>query len=142
MIHSRTHSPNPYIESRTDDVVVLVVPHVVLVSESNTRGYWTKHFKRHQAQRGDFDRIVRCLVRGITYPVRVDLDYHGVMGVKYMDQGNIGSAFKHIQDGIADAIGVDDGGRKFWDWHYDQHNDAPKGRTYVVVTFTKRRDGQ
>jgi hypothetical protein len=136
MIHSRTHSPNPYIELRTEDQIVLVVPKVHMLSESNTRGYWTKHFKRHQAQRSEFNLIVSALVKGVDYPVRVDLTYHSVG--RMMDQGNIGAAFKHIQDGIADAIGVDDGDRKFWDWHYDEINDAPKGHVYVVVTFTRR----
>ena len=140
MIYSRSHSPNPYIESRTDDRLVLVVPHVVLVSESNTRGYWTKHFKRHQAQRGDFKLIVGALVRGVDYPVNVILEYHGLEGKMLMDDGNIGAAFKHVQDGIADAIGVDDGNRKFWKWSYTQVNDAPKARTFVVVTFERRAD--
>ena len=41
-------------------------------------------------------------------------------GVRYLDDDNLAAAFKRIRDGVADALGVDDGDRRRIRWEYVQ----------------------
>lgn len=106
-----------------------------LVSESNARQHWTKKHARTANRRSLVGMIVRTKIGRVTYPVRVDLTYHNS---RRIDPGNIGVAFKAVQDGIADAIGVDDGNLDFYDWHYHSSPDAPRNGTWVEIVFRER----
>lgn len=54
------------------------------------------------------------------------------IGPRKLDSDNCAGACKHVRDGIADAIGIDDGDPRYT-WIYDQE----KGREYSVrITVT------
>jgi hypothetical protein len=48
-------------------------------------------------------------------------------GKRMLDDDNLATAFKHVRDGVADAIGIDDGSERYT-WEYAQ----VKGTEYKV----------
>ena len=45
-------------------------------------------------------------------------------GPRKLDDDNLSAAFKRIRDGVADALGVDDGNRRRVRWEYKQRRGA------------------
>ena len=89
---------------------------IIVVSEANLRGHWWSKDKRRREQRYAAAMVVR------TYAPRLFLSNvtHVTLtryGVRLLDTDNLAGAFKAVRDGIADALGVDDGTLP---WQYDQ----------------------
>ena len=109
-----------------------IVP-IRTVSEANRREHWAAKAKRAKAQR-EAARVI-----SITELRRVDRAIH-VMDIchritltrvapRKLDTDNLARSLKAVRDGIADALGIDDGDERVV-WLYAQRRGAPK--TYEV----------
>jgi hypothetical protein len=55
-------------------------------------------------------------------------------GNRKIDKGSLGAALKAVQDGVADACGIDDGNEQVYDWQYKQER-LPQGEFAVKIQF-------
>lgn len=88
-------------------------------SEANMREHWAVKAKRAKKQRqvSYLTTIDAMSCRDLpSMPWRITLTR---CGKRYLDEDNNAGSLKHIQDGLCDAIGIDDGDRDH-KWHYDQ----------------------
>jgi len=69
---------------------------------------------------GPDERISITLTRLTTYPPRMDSD-------------NLAGSMKAVRDGIADALGIDDGDERLT-WKYDQQRASEPGVRVEIVT--------
>ena len=86
-------------------------------STLNTREHWRKRAKRAQAERA----LIRMRLAGVrgwppALPVNVTLTR---VGPRELDDDNLQGACKATRDGVADALGVDDGSEDV-QWFYSQ----------------------
>ncbi len=72
-------------------------------TESNTKGHWRPKAERARIQREMARNVVRSLRACVPCVVTMERVSPGTL-----DDDNLGSALKHVRDGIADALGVDD----------------------------------
>ena len=104
-------------------------------SEANTRGHWAVKARRAKIQRGYASHAI--LASGWKYKgggVVVELTR---IGKRLMDDDNLAGSFKAIRDGIADALGLDDGDRLIA-WRYHQRI----GRDYAVEIGIEARNSK
>ena len=47
------------------------------------------------------------------------------IGPRTLDDDNLAGGFKHVRDGVADWLGIDDGDKRLT-WRYEQRKGAPK----------------
>ena len=97
-------------------------------SEANQRGHWGKRATRAKKQR----EAARLLVRA----ARFTLPASGTVAItltriapRALDTDNLASGMKAIRDGVADALGMDDGCARLT-WRYAQEKGRP--REYAV----------
>lgn len=90
-------------------------------SESNQRGNWRSQHARHAAQRELAAMLARSTLPPGISPRRIRFVR---LGGWPLDDGNLSVAFKHIQDGVCAALGLDDGWRGRIVWQYDQEPQA------------------
>lgn len=106
------------------------------VPGDNAREHWALKAKRAQEHR----KLVTAALRMTEY-ARLDRT-HGLRvtfirrGPRMLDDDNLAGSFKHIRDGIAAVIGVDDG-KPFWTWVYRQD----KGTYGVEIIIESREEG-
>ena len=100
-------------------------------SEANLRGHWAKRARRAQKQR----EAARLLVRA----ARSALPKSGTVAItltriapRVLDTDNLASAMKAVRDGVADALGVDDGSSRLA-WRYAQERGKPRQYAVNVV---------
>ena len=81
------------------------IPGLRVVSESNAHEHWRKRQKRAKEQRGLVSMVMRSKATkpAITCTIRLVR-----IAPRKLDQGNIAAALKHVQDGCADWLGIDD----------------------------------
>jgi hypothetical protein len=97
------------------------------------REHWAKKAKRAASHRSVARLAVGAALRArgvhgtAFWPIRVTLTR---VASRCLDPGNCEGSFKHVQDGTADALGVDDGDRAKVSWVYNQRKAPPK--TYAV----------
>lgn len=106
-----------------------------LVSLANERVHWAVKSKRARLQRQAAHLAVRhALVgRGALSPalvIRIER-----IGLRRLDDDNLAISAKHVRDGIADALGIDDG-NPCLDWKYSQST----GKEYSVKITIQARD--
>jgi len=98
------------------------------VSEANRREHWATKAKRVKKQREAVRMIMRPLIeeRHIFDDEEIDIELirHGK---RKLDCDNLAGSFKAIRDGIADALGIDDGSERLA-WYYDQE----KSKDYSI----------
>jgi len=100
-----------------------------LVTLENQREHWAKKAKRAKEQRG---LAVLALGGCLLIPPG---HYRGWqvtltrIAPRELDPGNFHASFKHVQDGVADWLGIDDGS-KVIQWLYEQEKGRP--REYAV----------
>lgn len=88
----------------------LRLDHFPIVSEANRSGHWAKHHARHRLQRSLVAQHCRRNWDKARVVEQAPLVVHLVrIGGRRMDDDNLASAFKHVRDGVADFIGIDDG---------------------------------
>jgi crossover junction endodeoxyribonuclease RusA len=101
--------------SRT--IIEAILP-IRTVSEANMREHWGAKAKRAKEQR----RIARWTLagscRGMKKAKRITITLTRV-GVRNLDSDNLARSMKAVRDGIADALGIDDGDARLT-WFYRQ----------------------
>jgi crossover junction endodeoxyribonuclease RusA len=107
-----------------------MIRHVPLhiVSCANVREHWATRAKRSKAQRQAAALVVRSAIRYERWVpgarIRVRLTR---IGKRRLDSDNLAGGFKAVRDGVADAVGIDDGSARY-EWEYAQET----GKEYAV----------
>ena len=108
------------------------IPGLRLVNETNAREHWAVRSNRAKEQRD----TARLSVHGSTHiPAGRKYEIHICrVGPRKLDSDNLAASAKHVRDGIADALGVNDGDESRAIWHYAQ---APgKHGVYITIYWT------
>jgi hypothetical protein len=96
-------------------------------SEANLREHWAVRKKRAKSQRGTTAAACQAqLGTPPAPPMRVTLTR---IAPCRLDDDNLAISFKHVRDGIADWLGINDRDQRI-EWRYAQQKGAPK--TYAV----------
>jgi len=103
-------------------MIELTIP-IKTISEANGREHWSSKARRAKAQR-EAARWTLATAKKPELPATVTLVR---LAPGKLDDDNLAGAFKAIRDGVADAIGVDDGDPRYT-WRYAQE----KAKTYSV----------
>ena len=93
----------------TDDLLLEVVLPVRLVSEANAHEHWRERQKRAKYQRQVAGLL--CRLPGGWMPIQPGRARRVLMtrvAANQLDSDNAVGAAKHVRDGIADAMGIDD----------------------------------
>lgn len=101
-------------------MIVFTLP-IRTYSESNQRLHWAVKAQRVKEQRGQAKLLTLVAVRSTGKPLpaqpwRITLTR---IGKRRLDTGNNPGAMKAVQDGLCDALGIDDGDEAH-DWLYKQ----------------------
>lgn len=102
----------PYDCKQLGEVVQTVYLPVRAVSGANAREHWTVRDRRAREH-----RIATLAVKPVELPVIVILTR---FGPRKLDSDNLAISCKHIRDGIAARLGVDDGDETRVRWEYRQ----------------------
>lgn len=103
-------------------------------TETNRRdAHWGKRNKRRGSHRSTAALQMRAAIR--TRPKLPVVIVLVRVAPRRLDDGNLASAFKGIQDGIADWLGVDDGDSQRVAWLYDQRQGRPKQHLVCVELY-------
>jgi crossover junction endodeoxyribonuclease RusA len=103
---------------------LLVMLPLRTVSEANTHGHWRTKAKRVKMQRTTARMMLTLDKRWCAKQNHFDVRLTRI-APKKLDSDNLAISNKAIRDGIADAIGIDDGSDKF-SWEYRQESGRPK----------------
>ncbi len=98
-------------------------------SEANLRQHWAKRAKRAKLQRN----IARYLVHAARPPytgTETEIITLTRVAPRKLDSDNLARSLKAVRDGVADALGIDDGDARI-DWRYAQRKGKP--REYAVL---------
>ena len=102
------------------------------VSEANRREHWAAKAKRAKAQRGLAGALTRLNLINAE-PCKFDAPRNSRrrsvtltrVAPRKLDTDNLARSLKAVRDGIADALGIDDGDERVA-WLYAQRRGAPK----------------
>lgn len=109
--------------------IEIVMP-IRTVSEMNTRGHWSRRFKRQKSQQRDFNLLWKPeYTKAVSLPCRVTFTRYSN---HQLDDDNIRSALKGIRDSLAAILGVDDGDESKIKFRYAQER-INKRENYFVV---------
>jgi crossover junction endodeoxyribonuclease RusA len=109
-------------------------------SEANLRESWHVKAKRVKLQRS----ITRTMFSQKFRPARVGSDYAVTLtriAPRPLDTDNLARSFKAIRDGIADALGIDDGSKRFT-WNYAQEKGPPKRYAVRIQIETGKKESE
>lgn len=113
-------------------VTVVSVP-VRTRSEANLREHWAKRARRVKKQRNAARMLVRA---AITSRPSGNLTVRLVrIAPRKLDSDNLASSLKAVRDGVADALGIDDGDERIR-WQYAQGKGRP-GEYGVLVEINQ-----
>lgn len=114
----------------------LILP-IRLVSEANraSHEHWRIRHKRAQSQRAlarmtTAPQVPRC---GFALPLMVTLTR---IAPRSLDSDNLAASAKAARDGVADALGVDDGDERI-EWVYAQRRGKPKEYAVEIVVESR-----
>lgn len=95
------------------------------VSILNAREHWATKARRMKQERGVTSAMVKTLpiTKRISYVITLTR-----LAPRKLDGDNLAGSFKAIRDGVADALGIDDGDDQI-EWRYRQE----KARQYGVT---------
>lgn len=106
---------------------------VKTVSEANAHEHWRVRAKRAKAQRAAARLACDAAMRQLVAPIIVHLTR---VGVRKLDSDNLHGSCKHLRDGIADSLGINDGRDDLVTWQYAQRT----GGCHVEVVITDSRE--
>lgn len=109
------------------------IPGLRVVSESNVREHWVKKNRRANGSRSKKNptlgqrQIVKLVLgsKAKLPPIPCTIRLIRIAPRK-LDQGNIAAALKHVQDGCADWIGIDDKHDHLVKYEYAQEKGGPR----------------
>ena len=90
-----------------------------VVNELNDHSHWRGRQKRAKEQRGIVSESLRVRVRFVVaepMPLIVTLTR---IAPRKFDSDGVVASLKHVRDGVADALGVNDGDERI-EWRYEQ----------------------
>jgi hypothetical protein len=102
---------------------------VKTVSEANSHEHWRKRQRRAKAQRAAAALCASYLQRPSGQLVVSMCRY----GKRKLDSDNLHGSLKHVRDGIADWLGVDDGDESLVRWECYQKSPCKELGVMVVV---------
>lgn len=110
----------------------LILP-IKTISEANTRQHYMARHRRAQAQKGTAYLLTKParFAPLKKFPATVTLTR---VAPRRLDSDNLTSSMKACRDGIALALGIDDGDERVT-WNYDQRKGAP-GEYAVEIKVT------
>jgi hypothetical protein len=106
------------------------------VSESNAHEHWRRRQKRAKEQRGLIAMVCRSKLDTPLIPCKIRLTR---IAPRKFDQGNLPGSFKHVQDGVADWIGIDDRRDDLVKYEYAQTQGKPREYA-VMVSIVQQED--
>lgn len=132
--------------------IELLMTDLKTVSEANEHAHWRARQVRAKEQRGRAYASLLCSLSGYKMLMKrtakstrvclaalpapkltIHISRHGP---RELDSDNLAGSQKHVRDGIADALGVDDGSDTL-DWQYHQVR-SPNGVYAVLVRLEAR----
>lgn len=93
---------------------------VRLISEANAHEHWRARQKRAKAQREAARKAMGADVRGPAPPYTITITR---IGPRKLDSDNLAGSAKHVRDGVADWLGIDDGDERLT-WLYAQRSEG------------------
>jgi hypothetical protein len=117
-------------------VITETIHGLQLVSEANAHTHWRQRQKRAKAQRLLASRVLGPRVAAVKpqLPLAVTITR---IAPRPLDSDNAVGSAKHVRDGVADALGINDGDPRVT-WVVRQERGAPK--TYAVRVEVTERD--
>jgi crossover junction endodeoxyribonuclease RusA len=123
---------NPATETFCPLIVGVRLP-LRLVSLTNQREHWAKRSRRAKEQRTIAALALRRWVAGREMDLPLEIAVLRI-APRRLDSDNLQSACKHVRDGIADALGIDDGDARLT-WHYGQASHGPEYAVSIEVAY-------
>lgn len=115
------------------EALVAVIPGIKLVPGDNAREHWATRARRAKNHRSTAEMVLRSKFgRAPELPLVVIITR---VGRGRLDTDNLAGSAKHIRDGIADWVGVDDGNEGYT-WRYEQS----RGEPAVVIRIERRKE--
>lgn len=108
------------------------------VNEGNARTGWRTRAKRIKHQRVMAHAYTDLAVPSVQLPIVITMTR---VGARKLDSDGVPSALKAIRDGIADALGIDDGRDDLIEWRYAQEFGARLTHG-VRVSIQSRQQGE
>jgi hypothetical protein len=115
-------------------VIDLITTQIHIVSVANMREHWRVKHARAKQHRSTAAHLIRAALATnpvTAWPIVVTMTR---LGTRAMDDDNLAGGFKATRDGIADALGIDDGGPMV-KWIPAQF--VSKGPTGVRIAFSQ-----
>ena len=105
-----------------------------LVSEANAHEHWRNRQRRAKLQRLAAKLAVQNARHGRPMPSETERFEIGltVIHPRMFDSDNLQSSCKHVRDGVADALGIDDRSARMT-WLYAQRRGKPKEHAVEVT---------
>lgn len=115
-------------------MICLEIP-LKTVNGLNRREHWAVAASRAKKERQTTRLCVRCAIR----PISGDLNGHYKItltrfGKRKMDGDGVQASFKHVRDGIADALGINDGDDRL-EWVYAQ---CSSKKYYISINILRK----
>lgn len=105
---------------------------IVIISEANERGHWSKAVGRKGHQRREIQKALASRMRYLV-PLAEHVHAGGAIGVRLtrigprtLDKGNCWRAVKAAEDAVADFLGIDDGSPQ-WRIEVEQEKKSESG---------------
>jgi hypothetical protein len=115
------------IARKCRDEVLVRLP-MRLVNGLNAREHWGARKRRAASQRGPVALSMRPHLLTLPAPWAIQITR---IGPRRMDSDGLAAACKHVRDGVADALGIDDGDERAT-WLYAQRTAKQGGDTWVI----------
>ena len=100
-----------------------------LPSCANLREHWSARARRARNHRESGRWHTAVAIMGNPLPARMRITLTRI-APRRLDSDNVASAFKGLRDGIADALGIDDGSPRL-EWQYQQGKGAEMVRVEI-----------
>lgn len=119
--------------------VAFILP-IEIVSEANRRDHWAAKYRRADKQKRMAHAMTLKYARRLRDRAAADKGTRLLVKLtrilrprqRHFDDDNLQSGFKAIRDGVAKALGIDDGSDRI-EWRYEQAKDM---KAAVVVEIT------
>lgn len=100
----------------------------------NKIGKLREHMRRKKEQRCVTSMWMKPKVGGVQFPCTVTLTRLSSGRVE-LDTDNLGTSLKHVRDGVADALGMDDSAKSPITWAYGQETRAKEYGVRIEIVW-------
>lgn len=120
-------------------IVAIYIP-MRTQSEGNIHEHWRKTHGRRKSQRDASRLFVKQRLDELSECSRYTIHLTRI-APRALDDGNLEFSFKAVQDGVADALGINDGNRRVVSWRYAQERRG-KGEYGIEIRIEGEEPGQ